>query len=84
MSIVDKMLEVIDKYFNMCEILEKNFNLCRMHEDGIKDIVFILSLISAKSKKMFAVKDVGVALTSPYLLEKYEYPYCKNVFVMLY
>lgn len=71
-SIVDKMLECTDKYFKMCDILENNFNLCKMHKDGIKDIVFILSMISAKAKKMFAVTDVGVALTSPYLLDKYK------------
>lgn len=70
-SIVDKMLEVTDKKFNVCDILTDNFNLCKMHKDGIKDIVFILSMISAKAKKMFAITDVGVAITSPYLIEKY-------------
>ena len=29
-------------------------------------------MISAKAKKMFAIKDVGVALTSPYLLDKFK------------
>lgn len=71
-SIVDKMLEITDKRFKVCDILENNFNLCKMHKDSIRDIVFILSMISAKAKKMFATTDVGVALTSPYLLDKYK------------
>lgn len=32
--------------------------------------LFLLSMISVKSKKMFAITDVALALTSTYALEK--------------
>lgn len=35
-SIVDKMLEVTDKRFNICNILSENFDLCKMHIDRYK------------------------------------------------
>lgn len=66
----DYSLEVTDKKFNMFEKLAENFDYCKVHKDGFKPIVFLLSMISAKSKKMFATTDVGIALTNPYALKK--------------
>ena len=70
-NIVDKSLEITDKKFGMFDILSKKFNYCSMHEDGFKPEIFLLSMISAKSKKMFAITDVPMALTCPYALEKF-------------
>lgn len=36
-------------------MLAENFNYCNMHEDGFKPEVFLLSMISAEAKKMFAI-----------------------------
>ena len=69
-NIVDKSLEITDKKFGTFKILSDNFKYCNMHKDGFKPDIFILSMISAKAKKMFAITDVGMALTSPYALEK--------------
>lgn len=68
--VFDTALEVTDKKFGIFEIISKNFDYCKMHQDAIKETTFLLSMISAKSKKMFAITDVGLALTSPYALEK--------------
>ena len=68
--VFDTALEITDKKFDIFKIIKKNFNYCKMHIDAIKAEVFLLSMISAKSKKMFAITDVGLALTSPYALEK--------------
>lgn len=51
-------------------MIRQNFDYCKMHEDAHKTELFLLSMISAKSKKIFAITDVGLALTSPYVLEK--------------
>ena len=51
-------------------MIRQNFDYCKMHEDAHKAELFLLAMISAKSKKMFAITDVGLALTSPYALEK--------------
>jgi hypothetical protein len=68
--IFDTALEVTDKEFGVFEIIKKNFDYCKMHQDAHQAELFLLSMISAKSKKMFAITDVGLALTSPYALEK--------------
>ena len=68
--IFDKALEVADKQFGVFEMIRQNFDYCKMHEDAHKAELFLLAMISAKSKKMFAITDVGLALTSPYALEK--------------
>lgn len=68
--IFDKALEVADKQFGVFEMIKHNFDYCKMHEDAHKAELFLLAMISAKSKKMFAITDVGLALTSPYALEK--------------
>ena len=69
-SVTNKCITITDKKFNIIDMLSKNFDYCNTHKDGIKSEVFLLSMISAKMKKMFAVTDVGVALTCPYALEK--------------
>ena len=59
-----------NKQFGVFEMIRQNFDYCKMHEDAYKAELFLLSMISAKSKRMFAITDVGLALTSPYALEK--------------
>ena len=59
-----------NKQFGVFEMIRQNFDYCKMHEDAHKAELFLLAMISAKSKKMFAITDVGLALTSPYALEK--------------
>ena len=68
--VFDTALEVTDREFNIFEMISKNFDYCKMHKDALKAELFLLSMISAKSKRMFAITDVGLALTSPYALEK--------------
>ena len=54
-TVVDRAIEVTDKKFNIFQMLAENFNYCNMHEDRFKPEVFLLSMISAEAKKMFAI-----------------------------
>lgn len=69
-NVVDSAIEETDKKFGVIKMIAENFDYCKMHCDGFKPEVFLLSMISAKAKKMFAITDVGIALTNPYALEK--------------
>ena len=70
-NISDRVMEYEDNILELNKIIEQSIE-CNFHEDGKPASLFCYGLISSKLKRLFSVSESVLAITTPFIIEKYD------------